>query len=120
MSKAREQFSKSIQDARDLLAHFDRATGGKKGPPAKDAEVLKRAGLILALTAWETYVEDRVGEYLQARTAGILGSPIADLVFSKFEEDMGRFHNPNAEKTQQLFRAYCGKPAAMPLRPGQN
>ena len=56
MSKAREMFEISIRDAEDLLAHFDSQTK----PPPKNAEVLKRAGLVMALTAWETFVEDLV------------------------------------------------------------
>lgn len=34
---------------------------------AHGSEVLKRAGIIMACTAWETYVEDRVLEALHAR-----------------------------------------------------
>ena len=59
MSRAYQGFEYGIKDAEELLAHFD-AINTK--PPPPNAEVLKRAGLVMALTAWETYVEDRLLE----------------------------------------------------------
>lgn len=56
MSQASEVVAQSIHDAENLLAHFD--TLNTK-PPPPELEVLKRVGLIMAMTAWETYVEDR-------------------------------------------------------------
>ncbi len=52
MSQAAEVFALSIQDAENLLGHFN-ALNTK--PPPPETEVLKRAGLIMAMTAWETY-----------------------------------------------------------------
>lgn len=60
MSKAKDTFAQSIKDAENLLQHFNDLN--KKPPPAPELEVLKRAGLVMAMTAWETYVEDRVLE----------------------------------------------------------
>ena len=109
MSRAKTQFDESIKDAEELLAHFDAAKppGGKPPPPT--AEVLKRAGLILAITAWETYVEDRAKEALDANLTVLNGSSIAEFMKSKFDEEMKRFHNPNSEKTSKLFTDYTGK-----------
>ena len=59
MSRAYQSFEYSIKDAEELLAHFDAIN---TNPPPANAEVLKRAGLVMALTAWETYVEDRLLE----------------------------------------------------------
>ena len=59
MSRALQSFEYSIKDAEELLAHFDDIN---TNPPPPNAEVLKRAGLVMALTAWETYVEDRLQE----------------------------------------------------------
>ena len=64
MSQAKTTFDDAIRDAEELLAHFDKAN---TQPPPENAEVLKRAGLIMAFTAWETYVEDRVAEGLRSR-----------------------------------------------------
>jgi hypothetical protein len=55
MSRAPNNFLSSIEDAITLLAYFD----ALHKQNAETAEVLKRAGLVMALTAWETYVEDR-------------------------------------------------------------
>ena len=52
MSEARKSFETGIRDAEILLQHFDSIN---TRPPPENAEVLKRAGLIIALTAWESY-----------------------------------------------------------------
>jgi hypothetical protein len=39
MSKAKEKLSESIKDAKELLAYFDRSTGGKRAAPPKESEV---------------------------------------------------------------------------------
>jgi len=51
MSEAKNSFEYGIQDAEDLLGHFDTIN---TNPPPEKAEVLKRAGLVMALTAWES------------------------------------------------------------------
>jgi hypothetical protein len=65
--------------------------------------VLKRAGLIMALTAWETYVEDRILEAVQSRLRALNGSPVGNFVMGKLQEELRRFHNPSSEKTKRLF-----------------
>ncbi len=105
MSKSGETFAHSILDPENLLKHFN--TLNTK-PPPPELEVLKRAGLIMAMTAWETYVEDRVMEAATARLAGLADSSIGDFVRSRLEEEIKRLHNPTADKTIQLFRDYAG------------
>lgn len=68
MSKAGEAFELSIKDAESLLVVFNKVHPGSGDPPP-EAEVLKRAGLIMAMTSWETYVERRLSEALEARLA---------------------------------------------------
>ncbi len=99
MSKALIDFESSIRDAEELLAHFD----AQPKPPPPNAEVLKRAALVMALTAWETYVEDRVSEAVFARLRAVNGSYVGKFVQSRLAEDLKRFHNPTAEKTHKLF-----------------
>lgn len=103
-SRSAIAFLHAIKDAEELLAHFD-AINTK--PPPPNAEVLKRAGLIMALTAWETYVEDRVAEEIDRRLGIISGSPVATLVKKKLAEDLKRLNNPTSEKTRKLFLEYC-------------
>jgi hypothetical protein len=102
MSRAANTFNTSIEDATTLLAHFD----ALHKQNAETAEVLKRAGLVMALTAWETYVEDRASEAVAARLKAVNGSPIGSFVSSKLSEELKRFHNPNSEKTRKLFLDY--------------
>ncbi len=99
-------FQEAIKDAEELLRHFDRVNA--KPPPPPNAEVLKRAGLIMALTAWETFVEDRAKEALDHRLAAIKGSPVAAFVERKFTEEIKRLNNPTSEKTRKLFLDYIG------------
>lgn len=62
----------------------------------------------MALTAWETYVEDRIREEMNVRLKVISGSPVGQFVSRRLEEELKRFHNPNAEKTRRLFQEYVG------------
>jgi hypothetical protein len=105
MSKASDVFTMSIQDSENLLRHFN-ALNVK--PPPPEIEVLKRAGLIMAMTAWETYVEDRVQEAAEQRLSGLLDSSIATFIKSRLDEEIRRLHNPTSDKTIQLFRDYAG------------
>ena len=102
MSKALSDFDNSIRDAEELLAHFD----AQPKPPPANAEVLKRAALVMAITAWETYVEDRVQEGVTVRLRAVDGSHVGKFMLSKLNEELKRFHNPTAEKTQKLFMEY--------------
>ncbi len=103
MSQAKTTFETAILDAEQLLAHFDKL---KTHPPAPDVEVLKRAGLIMAFTAWETYVEDRVRESVTARIGGESAGISARFIQKRLDEELRRFNNPNSEKTRKLFMDY--------------
>jgi len=105
MSKASDTFLQSILDAENLLDHFNRLNSH---PPPPEIEVLKRAGLIMAMTAWETYVEDRVLEAAAERLGALTDRSIVEFVQSKLDEEIKRLHNPTADKTVQLFREYAG------------
>lgn len=102
MSKARLAFEQSIKDAEGLLAHFD----GLPKPPSENGEVLKRAGLVMALTAWETFVEDLVREEVSSRLRVIDGSYVGKFVQARLNDELKRFNNPNSEKTRKLFQDF--------------
>jgi hypothetical protein len=51
-SKASLTFTEAIKDAENLLAHFNTLN---TLPPPPQTEVLKRAGVVMAMTAWETW-----------------------------------------------------------------
>jgi RiboL-PSP-HEPN len=103
MSKAKGLFDGSIKDAEDLLAHCQ----SLGHPLPQSAEVFKRAGLVMALTAWETYVEKRIMEAVWQRLPAE-HTHAERFMLAKLDEELRRFHNPNAEKTRRLFLDYLG------------
>lgn len=105
MSRAFQGFEYAIRDAEELLAHFDSIN---RNPPPDNAEVLKRAGLVMALTAWETYVEDLLLEVMKRKLGAVEGSYVGDFVLKKLHQDLKQFHNPNSEKTKKIFIDYTG------------
>jgi hypothetical protein len=56
MTESAIAFEVSIKDAEELLSRFDAENGS---PSEYNSEALKRAGLVMAMAAWETYVKDR-------------------------------------------------------------
>jgi hypothetical protein len=108
MSKAESNFKNSIQDAENLLRHFNSLNSINGQPPAPELEVLKRSGLIMAMTAWETYVEDRVEEACDERLNGLTDGSIAGFIQTKLKDEIGRLNNPASARTIQLFRDYAG------------
>lgn len=70
---ARVNFNSALHDVRILLRFHDSRTGGSRGKPARELEVLKRAGVILAVTAWETFVEDTLERQFRERIATAKG-----------------------------------------------
>lgn len=105
MSRAYQSFEYGINDAEELLAHFDAINAN---PPPSNAEVLKRAGLVMALTAWETYVEDRLTEEMNKKLGVVAGSYVGDFVLKKLNADLKQFHNPTSDKTKRIFEEYLG------------
>ena len=105
MSIAAKNFEIAIQDSQDLLDCYDSIN---KLTPHSAPEALKRAALIMVLTAWETYVEDRVSEVLDVKFGILKGSPIGDFVERKLADELKFFHNPNSQKTKKIFMDFAG------------
>lgn len=103
MTEAAIAFDRSINDADELLARFD---AENSSPSEYNAEVLKRAGLVMAMAAWETYVKDRFNEEFTVWLRAVDGSQVGKFVRKKKDEDLKRFFNPNSEKTKRLFMDY--------------
>jgi hypothetical protein len=101
-SEAAKAFARSIEDAEKLLAHFDAVLQAEQA----DAEVFKRAGLIMAMASWETYVKSRVIEEFTTLSQATDGSPFGKFVRRRLEEDLKRFFNPNSERTKRLILEY--------------
>ena len=104
MSKAKENFDIAIQDAERILDAYDKLN--RERIDNRDPEELKRAALIMALTAWETYVEDRISEELENQMKPLEGSRVAQFVSDTLKEELKYFHNPNSNKTKRLFERF--------------
>ncbi len=113
MLSSNEVFSDSIKDAENLLSAFEALNSH---PPPEELEVLKRAGLIMAMTAWETYVEDRLHELTTDKLADLNDQTVVRFMNQKLEGELKRLHNPDFAKTIALFRDFTG----IDLRSGWN
>jgi hypothetical protein len=103
-SKAFQTFEHAIQDAIDLLSHFD-ALNTK--PPPPQIEVLKRASLVMALAALETFFEDRLVEASEALCAkSVDDSALARFLRESLVNDLKYFHTPSTDRVRSLFQKY--------------
>ena len=103
MTQSLETFNRSIVEAKELLDCFNTLNGHAE-LTAPDA--LKKASLILALTAWETYIEDVITEVFHAKFSMVKGSMLGNLAEKQLEERLKQFHNPGSRKTKQLFEEF--------------
>lgn len=111
-SVAYKTFEHAIQDSIDLLSHFDSIN---TKPPPPEAEVLKRAGLVMAIAALETYIEDRVVEAARSIAgAGSDTSRLSNFYTSSLENDLKYFHTPNTDR----IKAICEKYLALDITEG--
>lgn len=103
-STAHQTFEHAIRDADDLLAHFDSIN--IKPPPA-EAEVLKRASLVMALAALETYIEDRVVEAAR-KIAGAGPEPgrLSEFYEASLTKDLKYFHTPSTDRIKEICEKY--------------
>ena len=103
-SKAFQTFTHVIQDAVDLLAHFDAINSQ---PPPENSEVLKRASLVMALAALETYIEERISEAAQQVVGRDgPGGRVREFYLASLENDLRYFHTPTPERVGKIFDKY--------------
>jgi len=102
MSATSQTFEYSIADARAMLEYFDSCP---KSSPS-DGEVLKRAGLIMASVAWETYIEERLLEEVTSKLANKGGGRAGKFMVERLREDLRRCNNPTSDKVRKLYRDY--------------
>ena len=100
-SQAFENFTHAIQDSADLMMHFDALN---KKPPPPEIEVLKRASLVMALAALESYFEDRVTEAVKlACEKSNAEDRLKVFYIQSLESDLKHFHSPTAERVKVVF-----------------
>ncbi|MCG7500191.1 HEPN domain-containing protein [Vibrio sp. Of7-15] len=107
MSKALESFNLAITDAEELLNCYDQINQNN-AQDYQPPEALKRASLILVLTAWETYVEDIATELFELKFGVLKGSQIGNFMEQQFSTRLKMFHNPDSVKTKQIFQEFFG------------
>lgn len=87
LTVARINFDNALTDLRTLLSIHDRETQQTPGKPDRGLEVLKRAGVILAVTAWETFVEDTLTQQFKERMREALSPSEVQSAFNAAAED---------------------------------
>ncbi|GAB6069660.1 hypothetical protein JCM30760_07570 [Thiomicrorhabdus hydrogeniphila] len=105
MSNSLNAFNSAISDAKELIECYDYLN---KDENFKGSDALKRSALIMALTAWETYVEDVVIELFELKFGVLRGSQIGSFMEKQLEIKLKTFHNPNSAKTKQIFEEFFG------------
>ena len=100
-SEASVTFQHVIKDAEDLVQHFDRLNSK---PPPPENEVLKRATLIMAFAALETYFEDRLVEAVKAITSTD-ESRLSQFMCEGLANDLKVFHRRHLHFIRQLVLA---------------
>ncbi|WP_321528322.1 HEPN domain-containing protein [Sedimenticola selenatireducens] len=103
-SQTFENFSHAIQDSIDLMQNFDTLN---KQPPPPEIEVLKRASLVMALAALETYFEDRIAEAVHTACEKSRDEDRLKIFYKQsLEVDLKTFHSPNVERVRSIFKKY--------------
>lgn len=106
MTKAKDNFDNAILDAERILEVYDKLN--KAEDRNREPEELKRAALIMTLTAWETYVEDVIAERLGADLRALKGSKAGNFIEAEatLERELRYFHTPNSKKTKGMFQRF--------------
>ncbi len=94
-----------MSDARELFDCYDSLNSH---PELSPPSALKKACLILTLTAWETYVEDVVTEIFEIKFSVFKGSMVGNFAEKQLSQRLKLFHNPNSQKTKHLFEEFFG------------
>ncbi len=104
--KAIQTFEHAIQDAIDLLNHFDALN---TNPPPPQIEVLKRASLVMTLAALETYFEDLLIEASEAICSRSKEEvALASFFKDSLASDLKYFHTPSTDRVRPIFQKYLG------------
>ena len=136
ISLARINFDCAIADVNRLLELHAAETKRERGRPSRHVEVLKRAGLILSVTAWESFFEDTIRGCAERRIAAAasprdvqkLFNSVAqawlqespkppelaewtadgwkDLLRRKLDADLQALNTPNTENLKALSKRY--------------
>lgn len=106
-STSYQTFETAIADAERLLVQWLQKTDKLPQPEQQTNEVLKRAALIMTLTAWATYIEAWLNEQLCQKISilkGWLASACGLIkgIQKKLDIEIKKLNNPNSGKVRQL------------------
>lgn len=105
MSNSLKNFRLAISDAKELAECYDLLNAQDNASPP---DSLKRAALIMTLTAWETYVEDIATELFTNKFSVLNGCHIGNYLERQFSSKLKMFHNPGSQKTREIFEDFFG------------
>ncbi|MEZ9131323.1 hypothetical protein FCV82_02215 [Vibrio breoganii] len=105
MSNSLNNFKLAISDAEELISCFDQLNSKDSSSPP---DALKRASLIMIMTAWETYVEDIATELFESKFGVLEGCHIGNFLNRQFSSKLKMFHNPGSQKTKEIFDEFFG------------
>ena len=84
-------FDTAIADAERLLELFDKLSK----PEQQANEVLKRAALVMTLTAWETFIESWLKTLMCQKLTVLKGSFAGDYIQKKICDAINQLRKPN-------------------------
>ena len=105
MTQSLDTFFLALNEAKELLSCYDTLNSHDEIVPP---DALKKASLIMALTAWETYIEDAVTELFNIKISIVKGSTLGNFAEKQLHERLKQFHNPDSRKTKHLFEEFFG------------
>ena len=105
MTQSLQTFHRAIGDAAELFQCYENMNADPEQTPPNS---IKKASLVLTLTAWETYVEDVATELFHNKFSILNGSTVGNFVEKQFRDKLKQFNTPNSAKTQMLFREFFG------------
>lgn len=97
-------FASLLRDPENLVALHRAQRMGRVGRPGEEVST-NRAVVVLAVAAWQTFVEDTATAILESQRPPI-GTPLADsfrLLTSELERLTDRLNTPDSKKTIELF-----------------
>ncbi len=103
MTDSLHHFNRALGEARELFECYETLNNHPEIPLPSG---LKKATLILILTAWETYVEDVATELFEQKFSVLKGCKLGAFAQKQFTERLKFFHNPNSKKTKHLFEEF--------------
>ena len=110
-STSYQAFETAIADAERLLVPWLQKIDKLPKPEQQTNEVLKRAALIMTLTAWETYIEAWLKNQIAKKLTALKGSFASACgsikgIQKKFTESLNQLNNPNSHKVRQLSQEF--------------